>query len=82
MEKRAILLLHCPDTVGIITEITKFITDNKGNIVYLDQYVDKVDGMFFMRVEWELTHLVIPADKVGEYIDILYSTRYGMKIYL
>ena len=50
METTAILLLHCPDQQGIISEVTKFITDNKGNIVYLDQYVDKVDGMFFMRI--------------------------------
>ena len=54
METTAILLLHCPDQQGIISEVTKFITDNRGNIVYLDQYVDKVDGMFFMRIEWEL----------------------------
>ena len=54
MQNTAILLLHCPDKQGIISEVTKFITDNKGNIVYLDQYVDKVDGMFFMHIEWEL----------------------------
>ena len=33
METTAILLLHCPDQQGIISEVTKFITDNKGNIV-------------------------------------------------
>ena len=79
MEPTAILLLHCPDKLGIITEITKFITDNKGNIVYLDQYVDKVDGMFFMRVEWELKEFLIPAEKISEYIDTLYSQRYEME---
>ena len=51
MDTTAILLLHCPDQQGIISEVTKFITDNKGNIVYLDQYVDKVEGMFFMCIE-------------------------------
>ena len=56
MRPTAILLLHCPDKQGIITEITKFITDNNGNIVYLDQYVDSLDGMFFMRLEWELSN--------------------------
>ena len=61
METTAILLLHCPDKQGIISEVTKFITDNKGNIVYLDQYVDKVEGMFFMRIEWELEGFLIPA---------------------
>lgn len=79
MEPTAILLLHCPDKLGIITEITKFITDNKGNIVYLDQYVDKVDGMFFMRVEWEIKEFLIPAEKISEYIDTLYSQRYEME---
>ena len=68
METTAILLLHCPDQQGIISEVTKFITDNKGNIVYLDQYVDKVDGMFFMRIEWELEGFMIPRDKIYEYI--------------
>ena len=52
MKPSAILLLHCPDKQGIISELTKFITDNHGNIMYLDQYVDREDGMFFMRIEW------------------------------
>lgn len=82
MEPTAILLLHCPDKQGIITDITKFITDNKGNIVYLDQYVDSVDSMFFMRVEWELKDFLIPQDKIYDYIDTLYSRRYDMKFYL
>mgnify|MGYP001775772358 FL=1 len=78
MRPTAILLLHCPDKRGIITEITKFITDNNGNIVYLDQYVDRQDGMFFMRLEWELDGFVIPREKLGEYFQTLYATRYDM----
>ena len=72
------MLLHCPDKQGIITEITKFITDNNGNIVYLDQYVDRQDGMFFMRLEWELDGFIIPRDKLKEYFQTLYATRYDM----
>ena len=82
METTAILLLHCPDQQGIISEVTKFITDNKGNIVYLDQYVDKVDGMFFMRIEWELEGFLIPRDKLYDYITTLYAQRYQMKFSL
>ena len=82
MKQTAILLLHCPDQQGIITEVTKFITDNKGNIVYLDQYVDKVDGMFFMRIEWELDGFLIPRDKLYDYITTLYAQRYQMKFSL
>lgn len=79
MKPTAILLLHCPDQSGIISEITKFITDNQGNIVYLDQYVDRQDGFFFMRIEWELNRFIIPREKIKEYIDTLYAQRYQME---
>lgn len=78
MKPTAILQLHCPDTPGIITELTRFITDNKGNIVYLDQYVDTQDGMFFMRIEWELECFLVPREKISEYVETLYASKYGM----
>ena len=76
------MLLHCPDQQGIISELTKFITDNQGNIVYLDQYVDRQDGMFFMRIQWELDGFLIPREKISEYIDTLYVRRYQMEFSL
>ena len=82
MKPTAILLLHCPDEQGIISEITKFITDNHGNIVYLDQYVDREDGMFFMRLEWELEKFTIPREKIEDIISTLYAKRYNMEFNL
>ena len=82
MKQTAILLLHCPDKQGIITEITKFITDNNGNIIYLDQYVDHIEEHFFMRVEWTLEKFLVPADKLEEYIRTLYAQRYDMQFSL
>lgn len=82
MKPTAILLLHCPDQQGIISEVTKFITDNKGNIVDLDQYVDRQDGMFFMRIQWELDSFLIPREKISDYIETLYAQRYQMEFSL
>ena len=82
MKPTARLLLHCPDKQGIITEVTKFITDNQGNIVYLDQYVDHEDGMFFMRIEWELEKFLIPREKIKDLITTLYAKRYDMEFNL
>ena len=82
MQQTAILLLHCPDKPGIITEMTRFITDNNGNIVYLDQYVDTVDHRFFMRVEWSTENFAIPDEKLEEYIETLYGQRYEMEFKL
>ena len=60
------LLLHCPDKPGILAEVTDFITVNKGNIIYLDQYVDHVENIFFMRIEWELKDFLVPQEKIGD----------------
>ncbi len=75
----AVLLLHCPDKQGIIAAVTEFININKGNIIYLDQHVDKAEKVFFMRVEWELENFLIPRDKVKEYFDTLLAKKYQME---
>lgn len=76
------LLLHCPDKPGILAEVTDFITVNKGNIVYLDQYVDHVEDIFFMRIEWELKDFLIPQEKIEDYFETLYAQKYGMNFRL
>ena len=78
----AILLLHCPDTQGILAAVTEFINVNKGNIVYLDQYVDYEQNVFFMRVEWNIDKFLIPREKIQEYFQTLYATKYGMEFNL
>lgn len=75
----AVLLMHCPDQKGIIAIITEFINTNGGNILYLDQYVDRVNGIFYMRVEWDLAQFAIPKEKISEYFDTLYARRLSME---
>ena len=72
------LLLHCPDKPGILAEVTDFITVNKGNIIYLDQYVDHVENIFFMRIEWELRDFLVPQEKIEDYFRTLYGQKYEM----
>lgn len=73
------LLLHCPDRQGIVTEITNFITVNNGNIVYTDQYVDRVDHVLFMRLEWELDGFIIPRDQIKDSIRTLFVEKFKME---
>lgn len=82
MTKTAKLLLHCPDQPGILAAVTDFITINKGNIVYLDQYVDRVENIFFMRLEWELENFLIPQEKIEDYFATLYAQKYDMSFKL
>ena len=82
MMKTTKLLLHCPDKPGILAEVTDFITVNKGNIIYLDQYVDHVENIFFMRIEWELKDFLVPQEKIEDYFATLYAQKYEMNFRL
>ncbi len=79
-EKRntAILLIHCPDKQGILATVTEFLNKNNGNIIYLDQHVDRQEEIFYMRVEWELKNFAIPEEKIGEYFETLIAGPLNM----
>tara|TARA_B100000963_G_scaffold177443_1_gene154263 strand:- start:3347 stop:4180 length:834 start_codon:yes stop_codon:yes gene_type:complete len=42
--------MYCPDKKGIIADVTQYINRFNGNIIYIDQYVDRLEKVFFMRV--------------------------------
>jgi formyltetrahydrofolate deformylase len=48
------MLMYCTDQKGIIAAVTNFIHQSQGNITYIDQYVDRPNAVFFMRVECDL----------------------------
>ncbi len=79
-EKRntAILLIFCPDKQGILAIVTEFLNTNKGNILYLDQHVDREEKIFYMRVEWELDGFSIQRNKIGEYFNTLIGKKFHM----
>ncbi|MCF6333572.1 MAG: formyltetrahydrofolate deformylase [Draconibacterium sp.] len=79
----ATLLIHCPDKQGILATVTEFLNQNKGNIIYLGQHVDRQEKIFYMRVEWELDGFSIPKEKIGDYFETLIAVPLQMewKIY-
>ena len=74
----AILLLHCPDKQGLLALVTEFINKNNGNILYLDQHVDREEKLFYMRVEWQLDNFTIPKEKIADYFDTLLAHKNEM----
>ena len=77
--RSAILLIHCPDRMGLVSIVTEFIFKNNGNVLYLDQHVDQQAQAFFMRVEWDLSNFAIPDEKIGEYFQVLIADRLSMQ---
>ena len=64
MEERvpltATLLLSCPDRKGLVARIAQFVFQRGGNILNLDEHVEKDERMFFTRVEWDAGELTLP----------------------
>ncbi len=75
----AILLIHCPDQPGIISSVTQFLADYQGNVVDLDEHVDRDHNVFFMRVEWEMKNFGIGKEDLPDYFRTNYADRYNMK---
>lgn len=75
----AILLVYCPDQVGIVAAVTDFLHRNNGNVISLDQYVDRNLNQFFMRVEWDLNDFQIPQAKIEDFFGTLVGNRFQMK---
>lgn len=75
----AILLMHCSDRTGLVAAVTDFLQKNNGNILSLDQHVDRDNQRFFMRVEWELENFQIPEEKIDDFFGTLIGNKFGME---
>lgn len=73
------LLIHCPDQVGIISAVTGFLHEKGGNIVYLDQHVDKEANVFFMRLESDFEKNVPDINVFEREFDRILGHPYRMK---
>lgn len=81
-KETAILLMHCPDRQGIVAKVTEFLDNNNGNVVYLEQYTDPEEKIFFMRIEWELENFLIPRNKIADFFGTQIAAKFEMKWWL
>jgi len=72
------ILIHCPDQSGIIRSVTTFIHQQEGNVIYLDQHVDKQAGVFFMRLQCEFETEVV-LDDFKEKFDTTLAKAFNME---
>lgn len=74
----ATILIYSPDQPGLVAAVTDFINVNGGNIIQLEQHVDRRENIFFMRIKWDLTKFVIPNEKINDYFQTMYAHKYNM----
>lgn len=73
----AILLISCQDQIGLVAEVSFFISTYNGNIISSDQHNDS-SGAFFMRVEWDLKGFKISRNKIAQAFEPL-AEKYNME---
>tara|TARA_B100001094_G_C17837053_1_gene626049 strand:- start:43 stop:492 length:450 start_codon:yes stop_codon:yes gene_type:complete len=72
------LVIQCPDKKGIIADVTSFVYQQKGNIQYIDQYVDRENGAFFMRLQAELDELICSYQNFASLFENELANEYNM----
>lgn len=73
------ILIHCKDRPNIIATVTNFIAQKDGNIVYIDQHVDREQNIFFMRLESEFSIESFSADVFRDDFKSNLADRFEMK---
>lgn len=73
------ILINCPDQSGIISSVTGFIHKKGGNIIYIDQHVDKEAGVFFMRLESDFEKNIPAVKNLKQEFDMELAQPYQME---
>lgn len=76
---KIILLIHCKDKPNIIASVTNFIAHNEGNIVYIDQHVDREQNIFFMRLECEFQSDLFSLDDFKTLFNLTLVDKFQLK---
>jgi formyltetrahydrofolate deformylase len=50
-----VLTLSCPDSAGLVHAVSGFLVRNSGNILESQQFDDRLQGRFFMRVHFDVS---------------------------
>ncbi len=67
----AILLLSCPDRIGLVSRISHFIFERGGNIIDLDEHVATNEKIFSIRVAWDMKNFSLKPGEIDEAISPL-----------
>jgi formyltetrahydrofolate deformylase len=73
------ILIHCKDQPKIIASVTNFIANQGGNIVYIDQHVDREQNIFFMRLESEFNSASFSTKSFKSVFDTSLAKQFEMK---
>ena len=65
------LVLHCPNVIGIVYRVSKFLFERQANITESAQYDDEDSDRFFMRVTFDLPQMTDTAETLTKDFSVI-----------
>ncbi|HET7349663.1 MAG TPA: formyltetrahydrofolate deformylase [Marmoricola sp.] len=72
-----VLVLDCPDRPGIVHAVSGFLLDHGGNIVESQQFFDRNNGRFFMRIDFTTETATSAEELRGSFAPV--AERFAMR---
>ncbi len=63
--RSVVLLLHCPLRLGLAADLTHFVYNQGGRILYHEQYVDPAIRHYYTRLEWDVSGVSMTDGEMG-----------------
>ena len=61
-----VLVLDCPDRPGIVHAVSGFLVEHGGNIIESQQFGDRLNGQFFMRIDFAMSGAGVSVESLRE----------------
>jgi formyltetrahydrofolate deformylase len=76
-----VLVLDCPDRPGIVHSVSGFLVERGGNIVESQQFFDRLNGRFFMRIDFTVAGAASAESLRGDFARVAQQFSMSFEIW-
>ncbi len=73
------MLISCQDQPGLVHAVAEFVLTHGGNVLHAEQHIDREAGVFFQRVEFDLSTATLDRADVAAAFEPV-AARFGMDV--
>ena len=78
--KTVILQFICPDRLGLVSDLSSWISSKNGNIRHADHHTDADAKLFLSRIEWDLDGFLLDKNEINSEVNLLETRLNGKAV--
>ena len=78
--KTVILQFICPDRLGLVSDLSSWISSKNGNIRHADHHTDADAKLFLSRIEWDLDGFLLDKNEINSEVNLLEKRLNGKAV--